>query len=202
MNNYAKLTDGTWGVRCDDDDVEPGDTVTVTKKNGATKHEVIGAIVKRDRYGVIATIAGPPTSGSYAPVTPPARRAPLALVPALAQGPVTLTVAATPPPAPPTTAVALAQIMAGLNSAVVTLDALAADAVQQTVRERLIEALVLACSDVAYLQSTVAAAAVVILPPVLGTRREDVVTDVEHADVEERAAIVAEPPATETVIDF
>ena len=41
MNIYRKLPDGGWGVQCHHSQVS-GDVVTVTKRNGGTKMEVLG----------------------------------------------------------------------------------------------------------------------------------------------------------------
>jgi hypothetical protein len=45
MATYAKLRDGSWGVRVQGGGVEPGETVTVTKKSGETKVERIGRVL-------------------------------------------------------------------------------------------------------------------------------------------------------------
>src|SRR4029077_1690533 len=44
MSTYTKLRDGSWGVRSDVR-VSAGDTVTVRKKDGASKQETVRAVL-------------------------------------------------------------------------------------------------------------------------------------------------------------
>jgi hypothetical protein len=44
MNSYTKLKSGDWGVRCEGE-VKPGQSVTVTKKDGSVKTEIIDAVL-------------------------------------------------------------------------------------------------------------------------------------------------------------
>jgi len=58
---YTKLKDGSWGI-WSDFDMQPGDTVTVTKRNQETKQEIVGEIVlvergMQQRVSVVAKIA-------------------------------------------------------------------------------------------------------------------------------------------------
>jgi hypothetical protein len=54
---FAKLRDGTWGLRGPVEQMIPGATITVTKKDGSAKSEVIGVIVWKDDEVALATIA-------------------------------------------------------------------------------------------------------------------------------------------------
>lgn len=48
MNSYAKLRDGTWGVRIEGT-AKPGDVVKVTTKAGVEKQETVKAVVWSDK---------------------------------------------------------------------------------------------------------------------------------------------------------
>lgn len=52
---YTKLRNGDWGMRIQGR-VTVGDTVTVTKKDGSTKEEVVGSIVWSDDKITLATM--------------------------------------------------------------------------------------------------------------------------------------------------
>lgn len=45
MATYTKLQSGSWGVRVTGDTPKRGQTVTVTKKDGGTKREIIVRVV-------------------------------------------------------------------------------------------------------------------------------------------------------------
>ena len=54
---YTRLRDGSWGIKAQPDVVlEPGSTVTVEKKSGATKTEVVGTILSATDKGTIARV--------------------------------------------------------------------------------------------------------------------------------------------------
>lgn len=65
---YAKLRDGTWGVRVPGT-VRPGDRLTVVKRSGEAKTETVAAIVHAGDGFTLATIAGrsAPASQTRAP---------------------------------------------------------------------------------------------------------------------------------------
>jgi hypothetical protein len=54
---FAKLRDGTWGLRGPVAEVVPGATVRVTRRDGSAKSEVVGTIVWRNDEVALATIA-------------------------------------------------------------------------------------------------------------------------------------------------
>lgn len=56
MNTFRKLPDGSWGVLCPAD-TQPGSTVTVTLRSGATKQETLGQYVGAWQGWSIFTIA-------------------------------------------------------------------------------------------------------------------------------------------------
>ena len=60
MNTYSKLRDGTWGVRGLVADVKPGATITVTKKGGQVKPELVGNVIWTDGTVALATITKAP----------------------------------------------------------------------------------------------------------------------------------------------
>lgn len=45
QTTWAKLRDDSWGVRLSHDEGKPGETVTVTRKNGTSSDEVLGTRV-------------------------------------------------------------------------------------------------------------------------------------------------------------
>lgn len=44
---YTKLRNGTWGAKVTSDAVNPGDEITVTKKSGETKSEIVSKVFFR-----------------------------------------------------------------------------------------------------------------------------------------------------------
>lgn len=60
---YGRLDDGTWGLRVEGAVPEVGASLTVTKKDGSTKTEVVGAILwqgttRSGNPGALCKIAG------------------------------------------------------------------------------------------------------------------------------------------------
>jgi hypothetical protein len=54
---YAKLREsGDWGVRVEDGEIHPGETVTVSKKNGQTRHEIIDQVIWSSAGVTLASI--------------------------------------------------------------------------------------------------------------------------------------------------
>lgn len=52
---YTKLRNGSWGLRLTHD-ANPGATVTVTRRDGSTKTEIVGRILWSDGRVALATI--------------------------------------------------------------------------------------------------------------------------------------------------
>ena len=52
MTTYAKLKDGSWGIR--GSGLTPGASVTVTKRDGSTKTETVGAVLWTAPDGSVA----------------------------------------------------------------------------------------------------------------------------------------------------
>jgi hypothetical protein len=73
---YTKLKSGEWGIRVTEGTVTEGQTVTVTKKSGETKEEVVAKVVWSGNGVTLCAIrasapgrpaGGRPRSPSYAP---------------------------------------------------------------------------------------------------------------------------------------
>jgi hypothetical protein len=60
MNTFTKKYD-RWVVKMDGESA-PGQTVTVTTRNGATKWVTLGAFLSKDRWGFYYDTAGPNTA--------------------------------------------------------------------------------------------------------------------------------------------
>lgn len=56
MARWLKLRSGDWGVSGDANEIVPGETVTVTKKDGGTSTVVIDRVIWTDGTTSIATI--------------------------------------------------------------------------------------------------------------------------------------------------
>lgn len=60
MNTFRKLTDGTWCIATDArDDVQPGSTITVTKRDGRTQQVTVAHVVRvqNTRFGIVRLFA-------------------------------------------------------------------------------------------------------------------------------------------------
>ena len=60
---YAKLRDGTWGIRAEGT-VRAGETVTVRKKDGPTKTETVGKVLWEGEGVTLASIGSSNTGKS------------------------------------------------------------------------------------------------------------------------------------------
>jgi len=57
MVTWIKLNDGTWGIR--GDGLSPGQTVTVTKRDGTSSRVVVGSIVSTENGTTTAKVSRP-----------------------------------------------------------------------------------------------------------------------------------------------
>lgn len=60
---YTKLKSGDWGIRIEGDAV-PGQGITVSKKDGTTKREIVQSVIWRGNGIALATIAKSGGSGT------------------------------------------------------------------------------------------------------------------------------------------
>jgi hypothetical protein len=61
---YARLRDGSWGIRADGVKIEPGRTVTVRKRDGTEQAETVGRVVwSGDGVTLASLVAREPRGG-------------------------------------------------------------------------------------------------------------------------------------------